>query len=272
MQTTARAPMSLFFSPRAASAAGSHVRQHVAAAASVGSSSTRRLATSSSSSSLSEAAESKPRSRAFPGPPGVHLALDGKTPIPSSEQQQHGQRQSAQAAASASSSSSSDDAEWARNLRRLRRERREQAEARQQQPGSTSGGGSIGGDSDASSPLDSSSTSSLLSSSILSALVASGASLGHSASRLAPAFTPYLYGQRAGLHLIDLERATVPLLRQAAALVRDVVKGDGNVLFVGTRPEHRRAVQKAAERLEGNGYAVAGTKWLAGTLTNSASM
>lgn len=107
--------------------------------------------------------------------------------------------------------------------------------------------------------------------SLLSTLLASGAELGHSTSRLASPFTPYIYGHRAGLHIIDVESATVPLLKKAAKVVKEVVKADGVVLVVGTRTEHRAVVRKAVERLEGNGFGVAGTSWMAGTLTNSIS-
>lgn len=107
--------------------------------------------------------------------------------------------------------------------------------------------------------------------SLLSTLLASGAELGHATSRLASPFTPYIYGHRAGLHIIDVESATVPLLKKAAQVVKEVVKADGVVLIVGTRTEHRAVVRKAVERLEGNGFGVAGTSWMAGTLTNSIS-
>ena len=107
--------------------------------------------------------------------------------------------------------------------------------------------------------------------SLLSTLLASGAELGHATSRLASPFTPYIYGHRAGLHIIDVESATVPLLKKAAQVVKEVVKADGVVLIVGTRTEHRTVVRKAVERLEGNGFGVAGTSWMAGTLTNSIS-
>jgi hypothetical protein len=116
-----------------------------------------------------------------------------------------------------------------------------------------------------------SSTSTTSKPSLLSTLLASGAELGHSTSRLAPSYMPYIYGHRAGLHIIDLESSTVPLLKKAASLVKEVTKADGVVLIVGTRPEHRSIVRKAVERLEGNGFGVAGTSWQAGTLTNSVS-
>lgn len=81
-----------------------------------------------------------------------------------------------------------------------------------------------------------------------------------------PNFAPYAYGVRAGITIIDLDH-TLPLLRRAANLVRAVASRDGTIVFVGTRPDLRPAVRKAAERLGNLGYHV-GEKWLPGTLTN----
>jgi small subunit ribosomal protein S2 len=81
-----------------------------------------------------------------------------------------------------------------------------------------------------------------------------------------PNFAPYAYGVRAGITIIDLDH-TLPLLRRAANLMRAVASRDGTIVFVGTRPDLRPAVRKAAERLGRQGYHV-GEKWLAGTLTN----
>jgi len=103
----------------------------------------------------------------------------------------------------------------------------------------------------------------------LSTLMASGAALGHAQQLLNPAFMPYVYGNRSGLSIIDLEQ-TLPMLRRAAALVRDIVKEDGTVLFLGTRPGHKKALQKAKERLEDNGYI--SQEWVPGTITNAEAM
>ncbi|KAI0315848.1 ribosomal protein S2, flavodoxin-like domain-containing protein [Amylostereum chailletii] len=100
----------------------------------------------------------------------------------------------------------------------------------------------------------------------LSALVASGAHMGHSKSLMNPNFVPYAYGTRAGITLIDLEQ-TLPLLRRAAAFVRSVAENDGTIVFVGTRPDLRPVVRKAADRIGDQGYYV-GEKWLPGTITN----
>ncbi|GFZ50621.1 37S ribosomal protein mrp4, mitochondrial [Saitozyma sp. JCM 24511] len=100
----------------------------------------------------------------------------------------------------------------------------------------------------------------------LSTLLASGAALGHSTTLLHPSYTPYIYGNRSGLSIIDLDQ-TLPILRRAAALVRDVVRADGVVLVVGTRQGLKKALDKAKERLGTNGYVTA--SWLPGTLTNA---
>lgn len=103
----------------------------------------------------------------------------------------------------------------------------------------------------------------------LSTLLASGAALGHAANITSHAYTPYIYGKRAGLSIIDLDQ-TLPILRRTAALVKDIVKADGVVLIVGTRPGHQKMIQKAKERLEDNGFAVG--QWIPGLLTNAETL
>lgn len=100
----------------------------------------------------------------------------------------------------------------------------------------------------------------------LSTLMASGAALGHSSSLLNPAYTPYVYGNRSGLSIIDLDQ-TLPILRRTAALVRDVVKEDGTVLIISTRDGLDKCMQKAKERLGDNGFIT--NQWMPGTLTNA---
>lgn len=101
----------------------------------------------------------------------------------------------------------------------------------------------------------------------LSALIASGAHFGHSPSLLNPNFIPYAYGTRAGVTIIDLDQ-TLPLLRRAANLTRAVAARGGTVVFLGSRPDIRGAVKKAAERMGDRQSYYVGEKWLPGTLTN----
>ncbi|KAG6888483.1 hypothetical protein C0995_007909 [Termitomyces sp. Mi166 len=100
----------------------------------------------------------------------------------------------------------------------------------------------------------------------ISALLASGAHFGHSASRMNPNFVPYAYGTRSGITVIDLDQ-TLPMLRRAANLVRAIASSGGQIVFIGTRPDLRPIVQKAATRLGSQGFHV-GDRWLPGTLTN----
>lgn len=104
----------------------------------------------------------------------------------------------------------------------------------------------------------------------LSALLAAGAHFGHASTRMNPNFMPYAYGTRAGITVIDLDH-TLPLLRRAANLVRSVAYAGGSILFLGTRPDLRPVVQKAAERVGRQGYYV-GERWLPGTLTNKTQL
>ncbi|KAH7340349.1 ribosomal protein S2, flavodoxin-like domain-containing protein [Rhizoctonia solani] len=101
----------------------------------------------------------------------------------------------------------------------------------------------------------------------MSALVAAGAHLGSSAESTRPTFLPYAYGHRAGITIIDLD-TTLPLLRRASNVVREVAKNRGLILFVGTSETLAPCVRKAAQRLGAQGFHV-GTTWKPGTLTNA---
>jgi small subunit ribosomal protein S2 len=90
--------------------------------------------------------------------------------------------------------------------------------------------------------------------------------MGHSSKLLNPHFIPYAYGTRAGITVIDLDQ-TLPMLRRAAAVLRDIVANDGTVIFVGTREDIAPATRKAALRLSSNAYYV-NQKWFPGMLTN----
>ncbi|SNX84036.1 related to MRP4 - mitochondrial ribosomal protein, small subunit [Melanopsichium pennsylvanicum] len=103
----------------------------------------------------------------------------------------------------------------------------------------------------------------------LSHLVASTAQVGHSLSSLKAANQPYIYGQRHGVAIFDLERATLPALRRAASVVKAVAERDGVILFVGTRTGQQAAVLAATKRLAGNGFHVTAERWMPGVITNA---
>ncbi|MFL6688991.1 MAG: 30S ribosomal protein S2 [Alphaproteobacteria bacterium] len=95
-------------------------------------------------------------------------------------------------------------------------------------------------------------------------LLESGAHFGHRTQRWNPKMSPYIYGSRNDIHIIDLTQ-TVPLLHQALVALREVAGGGGRILFVGTKRQASEPVAAAAKRCAQ--YYV-NHRWLGGTLTN----
>jgi len=95
-------------------------------------------------------------------------------------------------------------------------------------------------------------------------LIEAGVHFGHTTRRWNPKMKPYLFGERNGVHIIDLEQ-TVPMLHRALEQVRDIAAGGGRVLFVGTKRQAQDAVRQAAERC---GQYYVNHRWLGGMLTN----
>lgn len=93
--------------------------------------------------------------------------------------------------------------------------------------------------------------------------------LGHSTQLWHPSTLSYIYGIRAGIHIINLSTATLPHLRRACAILQDIAMRNGLILFIGTREGSERAVVKAAQR--SNGYHIT-KKWVPGTLTNASEI
>ncbi|KAJ2744308.1 hypothetical protein GGI20_003065 [Coemansia sp. BCRC 34301] len=98
----------------------------------------------------------------------------------------------------------------------------------------------------------------------LEKMMAAGMHLGHSASLWNPMNLPYIFGERQGVHIINLEH-TMAALRRAAHFVERVAYHGGLILFVGTRKDHQQLAVDAA--LHAEQYFIMG-KWLPGTLTN----
>jgi small subunit ribosomal protein S2 len=95
-------------------------------------------------------------------------------------------------------------------------------------------------------------------------LLEAGVHYGHQTQRWNPKMGEYIYGDRNGIHIIDLTQ-TVPLLDQALKVVRDTVARGGRVLFVGTKRQAQKAVAEAAEK---SAQFYMNHRWLGGTLTN----
>ncbi|MDA0998187.1 MAG: 30S ribosomal protein S2 [Proteobacteria bacterium] len=95
-------------------------------------------------------------------------------------------------------------------------------------------------------------------------LLEAGVHFGHNTRRWNPKMAPFIFGDRNGIHIIDLQQ-TVPLLHQAMLAVRDVVAGGGRVLFVGTKRQAQKKIADAAKRC---GQYYVNHRWLGGMLTN----
>src|ERR1700690_4623654 len=81
-------------------------------------------------------------------------------------------------------------------------------------------------------------------------LLEAGVHFGHQKHRWNPKMTPYLYGVRNNIHIIDLAQ-TVPMLHRALEAVSNAVAGGGRVLFVGTKRQAADPVTAAAPRAGG---------------------
>ena len=95
-------------------------------------------------------------------------------------------------------------------------------------------------------------------------LLEAGVHFGHQTHRWNPRMGPYIYGDRNGIHIIDLTQ-TVPLLDQALHAVQQTVAKGGRILFVGTKRQASDPIATAAKRCAQ--YYV-NHRWLGGTLTN----
>ena len=95
-------------------------------------------------------------------------------------------------------------------------------------------------------------------------LLEAGIHFGHQKNRWNPKMEPYLFGERNGIHIIDLQQ-TFPLINKALKILRDIGANGGRVLFVGTK---RQAQSIVAETAINSGQYFMNHRWLGGTLTN----
>ena len=95
-------------------------------------------------------------------------------------------------------------------------------------------------------------------------LLEAGVHFGHKSHRWNPAMRDYIYGERHGIHIIDL-RQTVPMMYQSIAFLRQTVAGGGRVLFVGSKRQAQDIVEETAGK---TGQYFINHRWLGGMLTN----
>src|SRR5579859_1734671 len=95
-------------------------------------------------------------------------------------------------------------------------------------------------------------------------LLEAGVHFGHQTRRWNPKMKPFIYTERNGIHIIDLQK-TVGALDNAYNFIQDVTRRGGKVLFVGTKKQAQEAISEEADRA---GQFYVNQRWLGGLLTN----
>ena len=96
-------------------------------------------------------------------------------------------------------------------------------------------------------------------------LLETGVHFGHQTKRWNPKMKKYIYGERNGIHIINLEQTVELIENDVYPFVVDMVKKGKSVLFVGTKKQAQDAIKEEAERC---GQFYINARWLGGTLTN----
>jgi len=95
-------------------------------------------------------------------------------------------------------------------------------------------------------------------------LLEAGVHFGHQTRRWNPKMAPYIFTERNGIYIIDLQQ-TVGLIDDAYNVIKETVEGGGKVLFVGTKKQAQEAIETEARRC---GMHFVSQRWLGGMLTN----
>lgn len=98
----------------------------------------------------------------------------------------------------------------------------------------------------------------------MKALLEAGVHFGHQTKRWNPKMRPYIFGERNGIHVIDLH-TTARLLGEAQDFLADLAAKNGKIVFVGTKKQAQATVEQEASRC---GMFFVNRRWLGGTLTN----
>lgn len=99
---------------------------------------------------------------------------------------------------------------------------------------------------------------------LIKKLLEAGVHFGHQTKRWCPKMKKYIFGQRSGIYIIDLEK-TVECLNRARDFARDTAAKGGRVLFVGTKKQAQGIIEEEARRTE---MFYVSNRWLGGLLTN----
>ena len=95
-------------------------------------------------------------------------------------------------------------------------------------------------------------------------LLEAGVHFGHQTRRWNPKMAPYIFTERNGIYIIDLQK-TVRMVEEAYLFIRDIAAEGGSVLFVGTKKQAQDAIKEEATRC---GMYYVSQRWLGGMLTN----
>ncbi len=95
-------------------------------------------------------------------------------------------------------------------------------------------------------------------------MLSSGMHFGHRSSRWHPKMQPYIFAERNGVHVINLEK-TAELLSVALGYIRDIVAAGGTILIVGTKEQAQAITERVGKE---TGMPYVHLRWLGGTLTN----
>src|SRR5271169_4975900 len=99
-------------------------------------------------------------------------------------------------------------------------------------------------------------------------LLEAGVHFGHQTRRWNPKMKEYIFGERNGIHIIDLQK-TLKLFREAARYVADLMGQGKAILFLGTKRQAQGAIAEEAQRC---GMFYVNHRWMGGTLTNWATL
>jgi small subunit ribosomal protein S2 len=99
-------------------------------------------------------------------------------------------------------------------------------------------------------------------------LLTSGVHFGHQTRRWNPKMKQFIFGERGGIYIIDLQKTTV-LIDEACDFLKKTAERGGSVLFVGTKKQCQETIQEQAERV---GMPYVSNRWLGGLLTNYATL